>query len=428
MLRPVVVLALLCSFWLARPARAQEVDLLHAVAADLAVSSTYRNQRGQADALIDGDLETAWNSRTGELTTSWIEVRLPASAMVSSIAMTVGFTHVSERGTDLFPGNHRVRRVRVLHDGVLVGEHTLDVSSRALQSVAVRGGGGVYRVEIVETAPGSRSDWREVCVSELRVMGSDPGARAGQRVPRVGVGALPAPRVVTPPDRAAVGREHRQRVAAFERSWIEIERLAESPRVGSAPDEEQWPADMQALVRTRRAALTALADFVAPIDEIEADVLRACAATRVPLEWPSGDRERLLERDLAVIALAMDRVHAFLADDAARCRWARTLGLVHLTRASAYARGDAAHEDQSASEAEAMGEDLPHGAGHRIDALYALAEVLRDAESEWSRNTRGVAPRLRRQSPPDRTLAAPDLARVVEQLDVAQRTCGWPAP
>jgi hypothetical protein len=187
--------------------------------------------------------------------------------------------------------------------------------------------------------------------------------------------------------------------------------------VGSAPDEEQWPADMQALVRTRRAALTALADFVAPIDEIEADVLRARAATRVPLEWPSGDRERLLERDLAVIALAMDRVHAFLADDAARCRWARTLGLVHLTRASAYAR-----------EAEAMGEDLPHGAGHRIDALYALAEVLRDAESEWSRNTRGVAPRLRRQSPPDRTLAAPDLARVVEQLDVAQRTCGWPAP
>ena len=149
----------LASLWLAAPARAQEVDLLHAIGADVAVSTTYRNQRGQADALIDGDLETAWNSRTGELTTSWIEVRLPPTAHVTSLAMTVGFTHVSERGADLFPGNHRVRRVRVLHDGVVATEHALDVSSRALQSVPVSGGGGVYRIEIVETEPGSRSDW-----------------------------------------------------------------------------------------------------------------------------------------------------------------------------------------------------------------------------------------------------------------------------
>ena len=418
----------LASLWLAAPARAQEVDLLHAIGADVAVSTTYRNQRGQADALIDGDLETAWNSRTGELTTSWIEVRLPPTAHVTSLAMTVGFTHVSERGADLFPGNHRVRRVRVLHDGVVATEHALDVSSRALQSVPVSGGGGVYRIEIVETEPGSRSDWREVCVSELRVMGTDPGARPGQRVPRVGIGALPAPQVTTPPDRAAVSRAHRQRVAAFERSWIEIERLAESPRVGSAPDETAWPGDMQELVRARRTALTALADFVAPIDALEGDALRARAATRVPLDWPSGEREELLRRDLEVIALAMERVHAFLADDAARCRWARSLGLVHLTRASAFARGEASHEDQSASEAADMGERLPRGAGHRIDSLYALGEALRDAETEWSRNTRGVAPRLRRLSPPDGALAAPDLARVVEQLDVAQHTCGWPTP
>jgi hypothetical protein len=253
-LQPFIVLVALSSLGLARPARAQDVDLLRAVASDLAVSSTYRNQRSQADALIDGDLETAWNSRTGELTTSWIEVRLPASVHVTAIAMTAGFTHVSERGTDLFPGNHRVRRVRVLHDGVLASEHTLDVASRALQSVPVSGAGGVYRIEIVETEPGTRSDWREICVSELRVMGTDPGARPGLRVPRIGVGALPAPRVSTPPDRAAVGREHRQRVAAFERSWIEIERLAESPRVGSAPDESLWPSDMQALVRAPHGA------------------------------------------------------------------------------------------------------------------------------------------------------------------------------
>lgn len=241
-------------------ARAQELDLLHAVGTELAVSSTYRNQRAQADALVDGDLETAWNARSGELTTSWIEVRIPASAHVTSIQMTAGFTHVSERGADLFPGNHRVRRVRVLHDGAPLGEHTLDTSARTLQTIPAAGGGGVYRIEILETEPGARSDWREVCVSELRVMGTDPGARAGARLPRIGVGSLPAPLAAATPDRTALGRAHRQRVAAFERSWIAIERLAESPRVGSAPAEEQWPLDMQELVRTRRTTLTTLAD------------------------------------------------------------------------------------------------------------------------------------------------------------------------
>ncbi len=272
-------------------AAAEDVDLLHAVGTDLAVSSTYRNQRSQADALIDGDLETAWNSRTGELTTSWIEVRVPASAHVSAIAMTAGFTHQSARA-DLFTGNHRVRRVRISRDGAVVGEHTLDPEQRGLQSIPVNGPGGVYRVEIVETLPGSRTDWREICVSELRVMGTDPGARPGQRIPHVALGARP--HVATPPDAAAVGRAHRQRVAAFERSWISIEQLAESPRVGSAPDETQWPADMQELVRTRRTTLTALADFVASVDELQGDALRTRAALRVPLEWPSSEREQLL--------------------------------------------------------------------------------------------------------------------------------------
>ncbi|MBX7192711.1 MAG: hypothetical protein K1X94_11665 [Sandaracinaceae bacterium] len=406
-------------------AAAQDVDLLHAVGTDLAVSSTYRNQRSQADALIDGDLETAWNSRTGELTTSWIEVRVPATAHVSAIAMTAGFTHQSARA-DLFTGNHRVRRVRVSRDGVVLGEHTLDPQQRGLQSIPVSGPGGVYRVEIVETLPGSRTDWREICISELRVMGTDPGARPGQRIPRVAVGTLPAPRVATPPDRAAVGRAHRQRVAAFERSWISIEQLAESPRVGSAPDEEQWPSDMQELARTRRTALTALADFVTSVDEVEGDALRARAALRVPLEWQSGDRERMLVQDLEAAGHAMDVVSTFLGDDESRCRWARSLGLVYLTRAAAFARGDASLSDQSASEMEEMGERLPRGEGRRIDSLYSLGDTLSDAEREWSRNTRGVAARLHRVTPPAQARAADDLARVMTQVGVCEQRCGWP--
>jgi hypothetical protein len=404
--------------------RAQEVDLLHAVAADVAVSSAYRGRASQLDALVDGDLETAWNSSSGELTTSWIEVRLPPTSHVSSIALTVGFTHVTERGIDLFPGNHRVRRVRVSRDGTALGEHTLDVASRALQRLPVSGGGGVYRLEIVETMPGSRADWREVCVSELRVMGTDPGARPGQRVPRGGIGALPAPRMSTPPDRVAVEAAHRQRVAGFERSWRAVEQIEDGARSASAPDPE-WNEQIAELVRTRRSALTQLADYVAQVDEAEGDALRARAATRVPSEWPSGPRADLLEADLRAAGLAMDVVSRFLADDAARCRWARALGGLHLVRAASLASGDRmfAEMEDSDAEMEGRGSDVDE-ADH--DALYDGATVLESAQLEWSRDTRGVAPRLRRLQLPARARAATDLSRVIEQLDVAQGSCGWP--
>ena len=403
--------------------RAQEVDLLHAVAADVAVSSAYRGRASQLDALVDGDLETAWNSSSGDLTTSWIEVRLPPTSHVSSIALTVGFTHVTERGLDLFPGNHRVRRVRVSHDATALGEHTLDVASRALQSVPVTGGGGVYRIEIVGTEPGSRSDWREVCVSELRVMGSDPGARAGQRVPRLGVGSLPAPRGTTAPDPAALGREHRQRVAAFEQSWRELERIEDQGRSASAPS-ETWSEDVAVIARTRRAALLHLADYVAQVDEIEGDALRARARLRVPSEWPSGERAHVLEADLRTVGLAMDVVSRFLDDDAVRCRWARALGGLHLFRAVSYASGDRMFAEMEESDADMEGHASEISATDH-DALEDAAMVLEGALAQWSGNTRGVAPRLRRLQLPTRARAATDLSRLLEQLDVAQGTCGW---
>ncbi len=48
--------------------------------------------------------------------------------------------------------------MRILHDGTALGEHTLDVNLRTLQSLPVSGGGRVYRIEILETTPGSRTD------------------------------------------------------------------------------------------------------------------------------------------------------------------------------------------------------------------------------------------------------------------------------
>ena len=140
-----------------------ELDLLHAVRSDLAVSSAYRNQSSQAASLIDGNLETAWNSRTGELVGAAIEVRLPADVHVSALAMTAGFTHM-QRDTDLFLGNHRVARIRVLHEGTEVGSFPLDVNVRTLQRIPLEGTGGVYRIEVTEVLAGARDDWRETCI------------------------------------------------------------------------------------------------------------------------------------------------------------------------------------------------------------------------------------------------------------------------
>lgn len=166
-----------------------ELDLLHAITIRVAVSSAYREDASQVFRLVDGDLESAWNSRSGDLVGAFIEIDVPPEAHVRAIAMTTGFTHTTARA-DLFTGNHRVSRVRVSRDGATLGEHTLDTSGRGLVEVPVSQTGGRFRIEVLETLPGERSDWRETCVSELRVLGTAPGARAGSTTPMLSVGAL----------------------------------------------------------------------------------------------------------------------------------------------------------------------------------------------------------------------------------------------
>jgi hypothetical protein len=172
----------------------EPVDLLRATEATVTVSSAVDNANDRPDRLFDGDLATAWSSRTGEMERTWVEVRLPDDARVSHIELTAGYTRQTER-QDLFTANVRIRRVRVSHGGQRVGEFDLDPEQRGLQRVNTAGGGGVWRVEMIGLMPGTRSAWREVTVSELRVMGT-PGAarRSAEQPPAVQVvGAATSP-------------------------------------------------------------------------------------------------------------------------------------------------------------------------------------------------------------------------------------------
>ena len=160
-----------------------------------AVSSQVVNPSKSPADLVDGSMDTAWNSRTGQLVGAWIAVRVPAEARVTALRMTVGATAPATAGADPFTMNHRISRVRVTRNGEPVAELDLDPEVRTLQDLPVGTpdglAGGDFKIEILATIPGSKKFWREVCVSELDVIGTAP-ATPGDLTPVVAIGSLDA--------------------------------------------------------------------------------------------------------------------------------------------------------------------------------------------------------------------------------------------
>jgi len=189
----------------AAPAPSPWVDLLHAAPAEVAVSSTVQNPRDKPMHLVDGSLATAWNSKTGDLAGAWIGFRVPEDARVDHLELTAGYDRDTPGG-DLFLENHRIRRLFVTRmtrgnwcapedrDGPRLGTYDLEPSQRGLQRVPFAGPGGSYCVWISETTPGTKADWRELVISEFRVLGKPGAALRDARDPlEVDVGTLRAP-------------------------------------------------------------------------------------------------------------------------------------------------------------------------------------------------------------------------------------------
>lgn len=82
-----------------KPKAKKPIELLHNSDSSLAVSSTVLNKRDQPEHIADGKPDTAWNSRTSDLVGAWIAIRLPETARVSDIRLTVGYTHKQGRTT-----------------------------------------------------------------------------------------------------------------------------------------------------------------------------------------------------------------------------------------------------------------------------------------------------------------------------------------
>ena len=398
--------------------RAEPVDLLQSAATDLAVSSAYHDQESQVAKLVDGDLETAWNSNSGDLVGAWIDVRLPEDATVTSIRLTAGFTHRTERA-DLFTGNHRVTRVRVLRDGEEVGSYPLDAESRELQTLPVEGPGGVYRIELAEVLAGSHDDWTEACISELEVMGRAPGAEADTRYPRLAIGELPAPRSTAAPDDATIAAENRRQVIWFDGAWREHE---DSIHYLDQNTGEPDPTDddVAGFRRARRRILERVAEMVAPVDDAASDALRRRRAHGI--DWGSYPARRDETRaDLDAIAAAFDAVAAHLDQDEVRCRWARAHAGIRVKRLE-----NAADYAWQVAEGDAeFGIDDSAASGRRQDRIGELRDTLTDVGRQWSSNAAGMLPRLRRIELPEMPDSEPDLAAMNEQLTRAGTACGW---
>jgi hypothetical protein len=83
--------------------------------------------------------------------------------------------------------NHRIARVRVSIDRKEVGDFKLDTSRRDLQPIALATKGRSIRLEVLEVEPGSKSNWKETCISELELWGRthQPLTAKGSPVVRV---------------------------------------------------------------------------------------------------------------------------------------------------------------------------------------------------------------------------------------------------
>jgi hypothetical protein len=178
-----------------QPPGPAEIELLHGSAATVAVSSMVANNTIYPSDLVDGKLSTAWNSQTGDLQGAWLAFRVPAAAHVTRIRMTAGFANI-HGSEDWFTMNYRIKTVRVLRLGVDgdFARHTFDPDNRGLQDIRIDGPGGDFKIEVVDVIPGTKKNWREICVSELQVWGTLPANMARRHdIPDVAVGSLDEP-------------------------------------------------------------------------------------------------------------------------------------------------------------------------------------------------------------------------------------------
>jgi len=119
-----------------------------------------------------------------------------AGATIDEVRLTVGHTGKGPNGEDYFTMNPRITKVTLL-DGAEtpLGTFPLDPEKRELQSIILPSPTtSRIKIKVEDVVMGTKANWKEVCVSELEVIGKPPpDVEAAQRKPVVYVYQPPAP-------------------------------------------------------------------------------------------------------------------------------------------------------------------------------------------------------------------------------------------
>jgi len=163
------------------------IELLHSYGGDVTVSSHVMNKTIKPEHLVDRDFNTAWNSQTGQLAGAWIEVWSELYTKIEEVRLTVGHTGKGPKGEDYFTMNPRITKVSVsANDKTTVV--ALDPNVRELQSIKIDPPYHRVRIKVEEVVFGTKTNWREVCVSEIEAWGTPaPNAKPKPGNPTVSV-------------------------------------------------------------------------------------------------------------------------------------------------------------------------------------------------------------------------------------------------
>ena len=385
-----------------------ELDLLHSIPTEVAVSTAYRDSTSEIGKLFDGDLETAYNSATGSLVGTWIDVRVPDGASVTGIELTAGYTKVNVFGTDLFTGNHRLESVRISRDGEALLTQSLDPEERTLQRIPVEGPSGTYRIEVMSVRPGTNAEWRETCISELRVLGRAPGAEENTRFPLFALGAVPARETPPPASGEGFDGRHRRFMHAFARDWSRHE----SNVIGTDYIDTgvQLGDEIVGILRTRRQLLQRLHDFVLPIDAAAADQVRAAMVRSPAPEWTYFDEDiDVVERAFAAMATWGDA-------PAVRCRTDQFLADIRIQRTSTLLSGESMNDEMDVNDPALAGPDVSE-----------LDMELRGFAAGFSQDPRRITRQILALSLPRVGLESLRLnwTAMRTALETARGTCPW---
>jgi hypothetical protein len=277
------------------------------------VSSRVANHTDVPQNLVDGRIDTAWSSRTGQLVGAEIDVRIPEAATVDHFALTVGMTRAGAEG-DLFPLNPRISQVKVFRGYESLGSFPLDPSRPDMQTIPIHRPGGIYRIVVTNYVPGSRTDWREISVSELEARGTI--ATPQPNVPHVEVGrilpaemppayALPGNLVLEEGCLAFSPRDHAALCLYGSHGHLDGDDTPEwlVRAVGSDLDDIDLRDDLDAAVAhdiderpIPARAVAALRARIASGRYVALEPLRAVLDPGIPLEWDHGAAIRWTRR------------------------------------------------------------------------------------------------------------------------------------